>query len=335
VIRAHHVTMAARFAVHAWRPLHPFEVQAALLTACNLKCAYCRCPELRTRVLATRTWLEIVAGLARLGTLRIKYQGGEPTLYPGFRELCDASRAAGIRTAAITNGIRVSEDPSLLDHLDEIVVSLDSLRPEVHDRARGAGSHARAVRALLVARERGMPAYAVMVMTRENVGELEELLGFCEEHGIGFHAQPMVFGRPAYDEKARGLALDDETVGRIHRRLAELRRAGRPLMFAARTYELAARWPSHEVLTTPSEGDSPCMAGRSYIHIEPNGDVWPCGQHGDEGFVARNIVADGLERALANASRHRCGDCYSAYLNERKAVFGLRPHALRELVRRG
>ena len=335
MIRAHHLRMATSFATRAWRPLHPFEVQAALLFACNLKCAYCRCPELRTRVLATRTWVEIVEGLARLGTVRIKYQGGEPTLYPGFRDVCDASRAAGIRTAAITNGIRVCEDPTLLDHLDEIVVSLDSLRPEAHERARGAGSHAKAVGALLAARARGMDAYAVMVMTRENVDELDGLLDFCEQHGIGFHAQPMVFGRPPYDERARSLALDDETLRRLHLRMAELRRAGRPLMFAARTYELAARWPSHEVLTMPSEGDSPCMAGRSYVHIEPNGDVWPCGQHGDDAFVPRNAVADGLEAALRNSSRHRCGDCYSAYLNERKAVFGLRPHALLQLVRRG
>jgi len=335
VIHRHHLRMAARFAAHAWRPLHPFEVQAALLNACNLRCAYCRCPDLRTPVLPTRTWVEIIRGLGRLGTLRIKFQGGEPTLHPGFRELCDAARAAGIRAAAISNGIRIAEDPTLLDPLDELVVSLDALRPELHDRARGPGSHAKAVAALLAARARGMPAYAVMVFTRENVGELEDLLGFCEAHGIGFHAQPVVFGRPPYDEKARHLALDEESLRRVHRRLAALRRAGRPLMFAAETYERASRWPSHEHLTVPSDGDSPCMAGRSYVHLEPNGDVWPCGQHGDETFVPRNAVADGLEAALRNASRHRCGDCYSAYLNERKAVFGLRPHALLQLARRG
>jgi MoaA/NifB/PqqE/SkfB family radical SAM enzyme len=235
----------------------------------------------------------------------------------------------------ITNGIRVAEDPTLLDHLDEIVVSLDSLRPEAHDAARGPGSHAAALAALRAARERDMPAYAVAVLTRENVAELESLLDHCEAHGIGLHAQPMVFGRPPYDEKARGLALEEEEIRRLHLRMAAWRRAGRRLMFSAATYERAARWPSHETLTVPSEGESSCMAGRSYVHIEPNGDVWPCGQHGDEGFAARNIVADGLETALRNATHHRCGDCYSAYLNERKAAFGLRPHALLQIARRG
>ncbi|HKJ23693.1 MAG TPA: radical SAM protein [Myxococcota bacterium] len=335
MIQRRHVRMAAAFAKHAWRPIHPFEVQAALLNACNLACVYCRCPEIRTKVLSTETWVEIVRGLARHGTLRIKFQGGEPTIYPGLRRVSDAAREAGIQTAVVTNGIRIHEDPTLLDHLDEIVVSVDSLAPEHHEATRGQGSHAAALGALEAARERGMPAYVVMVMTRKNVGELESLLAWCEARGIGFHAQPLIFGRPPYDEGAREMALQEPELAEIHRRMAAWRRAGRPLMFSAATYERAARWPTHDVLTVPSEGESSCMAGRSYVHIEPNGDVWPCGQHGDTGFVARNLVSDGLEAALRNAAHHRCGDCYSAYLNERKAVFGLRPDALLQLVRRG
>jgi hypothetical protein len=52
-------------------------------------------------------------------------------------------------------------------------------------------------------------------------------------------------------------------------------------------------------------------------------------------FEPKNVVSDGLEAALRHAQRHHCGDCWSAYLNERKFVFGLRPSALLEVVRRG
>ena len=54
-------------------------------------------------------------------------------------------------------------------------------------------------------------------------------------------------------------------------------------------------------------------------------------------FVGRPVHAhfDGLDAALTNAQHHDCADCYSVYLNERKAVFGLRPLALWEIARRG
>jgi hypothetical protein len=105
-------------------------------------------------------------------------------------------------------------------------------------------------------------------------------------------------------------------------------------MFAADTYARVAAWPDHTVLTTQSASSSGCMAGRFYVHIEANGDVWPCQQHGAS-FSPKNIVHDGLETALRHVQHHNCGDCFTAYLNERKAVFGLRPAALAEVIRRG
>ena len=73
--------------------------------------------------------------------------------------------------------------------------------------------------------------------------------------------------------------------------------------------------------------------GRVYIHIEANGDVQPCVQTGGT-FRAKNLVRDGFEEALTHVQGHDCGDCYSAYLTERKALFGLRPAAVVEYLRR-
>jgi MoaA/NifB/PqqE/SkfB family radical SAM enzyme len=76
------------------------------------------------------------------------------------------------------------------------------------------------------------------------------------------------------------------------------------------------------------------MAGKDFIRIESNGDVLPCCQY-DADLVPKNILKDGLEEALRHVRRHNCGDCWRVYYSERKALFGLRPSALREVVRRG
>jgi pyrroloquinoline quinone biosynthesis protein E len=326
--------MAGRYLAHRWRALHPYEVQAQLLNACNLKCAYCLCPEVQTRLLTTEQWVEIIDGLAALGTLRIKFQGGEPTLRRDFPELCRAARRAGLLTAAISNGIEMANRPELLDDLDEVVISLDAVTPEINDQVRGAGSHAAAVRAIELARARALPTFVNMVVGRDNLAEIEPMLAFCERRGAHLNAQPVIFRGRYYDDGARYMGLTAEQIRAMHLQLATWKRQGRGLMFAAETYAQVADWPDYGQTTAPSRGPSPCMAGRFYVHIDPNGDVHPCVQHGAR-LTPKNIIADGLEAALRNLQQHDCGSCFAAYLNERKALFALRPRALLEMARRG
>lgn len=105
-------------------------------------------------------------------------------------------------------------------------------------------------------------------------------------------------------------------------------------MFSPPAYERIATWHDFDQLTQRSAGSSACMAGKFYVHIEANGDVHPCVQAGGP-YTPKNIVKDGLEAALRNVQQHECGDCFSAYLGERKRLFALQPAALLEMVRRG
>lgn len=334
--RRQQLRLAGRFLRHRFATLHPFEVQAVLLNACNLRCAYCSCPDLATELLSTDQWLDVIRRLGAVGTMRLKWQGGEPTLRRDFRTLCAAVRAAGILCAVVTNGVRVAGDPSLLDDLDEVVFSLDSVDPALTDAVRGAGVHAAVLEAIEAARRRPhRPRLFVnMVVMRANLGEIEPMLAYCEARGIGLNVQPAVFGLPYYDDGARPLALDQTQTREMFATLERLKRQGRALMFAAAAYENAARWPDYAALTRPSPGRSSCVMGRVYVHIEANGDVLPCVQTA-AAFRPMNLVRDGFAAALRHVQRHQCGDCYSAYLNERKALFGLRPAAVVEYLRRG
>lgn len=325
--------LAFHYLIHRFRAIRPFEVQASLWNACNLRCSYCRCPEMKTETMDTGQWCAIVADLARLGTLRIKYQGGEPTLRRDFKAIASASRRAGIVTAVVTNGIRIAEDPSLLEALDEVVVSFDSLTAAWHDRQRGAGSHAKALAAIRLARGRGLRVVVNMVVHRESLAEVEGMLDLCEREGCWLNAQAVMFGKVYQDAAAKGIGLEPAEERALYRRLAAWKRAGRRLVFSSSSYERTAQWPDFSSLSVRGAFPSSCPMGREYLHVEPDGDVHPCGIHGAR-FTPANIVRDGLEAAIRNAARHDCADCALAYLNERKAVFRLRPSALLEVVRR-
>jgi len=331
MLQARHLRLATRFVRHRFEDLHPYEVQAVLLNACNLKCEYCCCPELKTSLLTTAQWLAVVERLGELGTLRLKWQGGEPTLRNDFGELCRAVRRAGIVCAVVTNGTQIAERPELLDDMDEVVFSLDAVTPEINDAARGAGVHAQVMRAIEHARRRPLRLYINMVVTQRNLHEVDAMLRFCEERGIGLNAQPVSFGASYYDEGARAVVPHEDEIRNLYRQMAEWKRQNRPLMFAVSTYEKATLWRDYNTLSRRS--DAVCAMGRFYVHIEPNGNVHPCVQHSAD-FQPKNVVYDGLEEALRHVRRHNCGDCYSAYLNERKALFSLRPQALWEFARR-
>lgn len=335
MIRRRHLRLASRYLSRRFRSLHPFEVQAVLLNACNLRCAYCICPEVKTDVLTTGQWLETIRGLAALGTARIKFQGGEPTMRADFRELCREAKRAGITSAVTTNGLKVFEDPSALDYLDEIIFSLDAVDPEINDALRGESTCKRVLKAVDVALARGVKTYVNMVVTRANLSEMEAMLEFCESKAIGLHIQPAVLDWKFGDSQATNLALSAEELRAMHVKLALWKSQGRGLIFSAWAYRKAADWPDYGLATTPSQGPSACMAGKFYVDIQPNGDVHPCGMHRAEAFRPKNILTDGLAEALLHVRRHDCGDCWSVYLNERKAVFGLKPGALVEMLRRG
>ena len=334
MLRARHLTLAARFARHRLRPLHVFEIQAQLTNKCGRRCVYCRCPETGTDLLPTGEWLALIRRLPALGCLRVKFQGGEPTIHPDFRELSAATQAAGMIAAVVTHGGAIAAAPDLLDHIDELVVSLDSPERAANDAQRGLGSHAGATAAIEEGVRRRLRTVVNMILTRGNLSHLEKMLEYCEARGVLMNAQPAVFGRRYYDDAGRAVALSPEQIREAHRTLARWRRAGRGVLFSARAYEKALGWHDLEELAVCAAGGGRCPAGRDFAHVDPNGDISPCIQTAAD-FRPLNLVRDGLEAALRHARRHDCADCWPAYLTERRLLFSLHPGAVLEVLRRG
>lgn len=334
MIRPRHLKMAFRYMAHRFQKLHPFDVEAALLNQCDLHCLYCHYPDRLKPQLSTRQWKDIIRGLAALGTLRFKFHGGEPTLRPDFRELTAEAKAAGMIVAATTNGQTISSRPDLLDFLDEVIISLDSPHPEANDRIRGQGSHEAAVRTIDLALECGLRTYVNMVLTRDNLADLEDMLNFCEARGVRMNAQPIVFGAMYYVENAQALELRPDEIRDVHRRMILWKKQGRGLFFSKRAYRKVMDWPDYRQLAVKGQGPSSCVAGRDYIRVECNGDVLPCCQYNAD-FTPKNIIRHGLRESLLHVQTHNCADCWLAYYNERTALFKLRPGAVWEAIRRG
>ncbi|MBU4563198.1 MAG: radical SAM protein [Proteobacteria bacterium] len=326
-------SLIARFARHYPARLHPFEVQASITYKCTMKCSYCFCPSRQIEELPTQQWREVIKGVRALGCIRFKFQGGEPTLRADFAELAAEVQGAGMLAAVTSNGTLIPKRPALIEHIDELVLSLDSLDQKTNDRLRGSGSYQGVMDSLDLALAKNKQVFINMVVGRPTLHEVEPMLEFCEQRGIIMHAQPVIFGERLFDESARDLQLSQEESRDMHRQLAAYKKQGRAVLFSPETYLRVLEWEDYDQLNRMGDEPSNCFAGRYYVHVEPNGDVYPCNNQLSS-FDPRNVVSDGLRQALSHARHHTCADCWHPYFTERKRLFSLNYQTLKTVLSR-
>jgi len=168
---------------------------------CNLRCSYC--------ILAEKGWtcggqpeLNTEDGVRLLRILRqdcpnLYLTGGEPMVRKDLDELLRAARSLDFACVSmVSNMSLLHRRPELLDLIDNLVVSIDSLDEGACAAVIGAPRRTAArireniVAAAAVQRDKGFRMAANFVITRQSLGHAREVLDFCREHGIRFTAGP-------------------------------------------------------------------------------------------------------------------------------------------------
>ena len=157
---------------------------------CNLACGYC-CAESSPKAPARQLPLEVAreafAEFATLGGRELFLTGGEPFMHP---ELGDLVRAAdGLQRTILTNAMIFHRGARLqtLTEMDRSValqVSLDSATPDLHDKQRGAGSWAKALDGIALARSLGFRVRVAATMYDEDPVGVAALHQRLEAEGI-------------------------------------------------------------------------------------------------------------------------------------------------------
>jgi pyruvate-formate lyase-activating enzyme len=169
---------------------------------CNLACDYC-CVRSSPSAARRELGLERVRRIARdaraLGVREMFVTGGEPFLLEDIGAVV-AACASVARTTVLTNGMLFTgRRREALEQMprDEVVlqVSLDSPGPELHDRRRGEGTWARAMRGISIAQELGFRVRIAATVSAEE-----------EERTLHAH----------FDRE--GIAPDDRVVRRVAQR---------------------------------------------------------------------------------------------------------------------
>jgi mycofactocin biosynthetic radical S-adenosylmethionine protein MftC len=254
-----------------------------LTYACNLACVHCLSSSGRRdpRELTSAEAVALIDEIAEMQIFYINVGGGEPTMRRDFYDLIDhaVSRRVGVKFS--TNGTRIDAAAArrlaAMDYLD-VQVSLDGVDADTNDRIRGTGSYAAARRAMdeLAAADFGAFKISVVV-TRENVGQLDEMAALAQHYGAQLRLTRL---RPS----GRGA----DVWASLHPTRAQGRELYRWLL--DRPDVLTGDSFFHlSALGSPLEGLNLCGAGRVVCLIDPVGDVYACPFVIHDEFLAGNV----------------------------------------------
>jgi mycofactocin radical SAM maturase len=259
-----------------------------LTYACNLSCVHCLSSSGRRdpRELTTEQCEAVIDELQRMQVFYVNIGGGEPTVRPDFWHLLDYAVAHQVGVKFSTNGVRINRERAKQlaanDYVD-IQISLDGATAEVNDRIRGEGSFDMAIAALRNLSAEGFSnAKISVVITRENVTQLDEFKALADEHGATLRLTRL---RPS----GRGADVWDDlhpTADQQRVLYDWLVREGENVLTGDSFFHLAAFGESLPGLNL-------CGAGRVVCLIDPIGDVYACPFAIHDTFLAGNVLAPG------------------------------------------
>jgi MoaA/NifB/PqqE/SkfB family radical SAM enzyme len=198
-----------------YRVLKPLWTHIQPFTRCNQHCIHCYChggPRADPFLLPVETWLSIIGKLDDYGIFDVYVTGGESLLYDGFFTLAEEILARGMGFGVSTNATVLPERilARLRDlRIETVQVSLDGAHAAVHEPIRGApGSFTRTLEGIARIAEFSQPVINTVV-SRLNLGELEEIVKLGHEHGC---TRFKFFPQKPVGRSGRGLVLSDQEV---------------------------------------------------------------------------------------------------------------------------
>ena len=175
-----------------------------LSPVCNFGCRMCYVRKTPAQIAAEgkrlkhwTQWMKLAEECRKDGTLYILLTGGEPFLYPGFRELYLELHRMGFILSINTNGTMI--DKRTLDWMEaaspsRVNVTLYGASPETYRRICGQPSgYEKAVKAILMLKEAGIPVVINASMIPENACDLEKIIAFGIENDINTRVATYMF----------------------------------------------------------------------------------------------------------------------------------------------
>ncbi len=264
-----------------------------LSPVCNFSCRMCYVRKTRDEVAASprpplslSDWLRIAEEARDEGMLYLLLTGGEPLLWPHFKELYEALIRMGFLLSVNTNGSLLDEEMVALFRRfppRRINITLYGANDATYTRLCGVkGVLDRVKRGVEALQEAGVCVKLNCSLTTDNVGDLEAMVAYAKERGLVLDVASYMFPPVRRDADAIGrneARFTPADTAKYRIRAAELQASPEQFRaFLASIREGMVDPPGlDEGCYDPLDGHIRCRAGKASFWITWDGCVTPCG----------------------------------------------------------
>jgi PqqA peptide cyclase len=162
---------------------------AELTYRCPLRCPYCSNPldwAAQRAELSTDEWRRVLAQAEDLGALQVNLTGGEPLLRPDLELLVAEAKQLQLYSNLITSGLPLERERLAALRaagLDAVQVSLQDAQQASSERIAGTPSFEQKLRVAAWVKELGFPLTLNVVLHRENLSHVAEIVALAERLG--------------------------------------------------------------------------------------------------------------------------------------------------------
>ena len=287
---------------------YDMEADWVLLTTCNFRCAYCfvPLPALATKLTAYGTNGQWTEGFDATGkTWLLHMTGGEPSIYPGFVDLCE--KLTRHHYLSINSNLSHRCIETFAERINPERVHFINAAAHYDERPKQTALDAFISRVQKLCRHR-FHVLVSSVMTPLLVKNYPEISVYFESHGLSLIPKVM---RERFKGKIYPGAYSAEEKSLIREYLAKARQSYATVIGAMAETATIDMFADDRLLDSPRIYHGKlCGSGHNFVRIEPNGTVVRCGS----GVQLGNILLKNV--AFLNAPKP-CDSFYCPYFCEK------------------
>jgi len=274
----------------------PYATALEITLACNMRCIHCgssATEKNRKNHLTHEEWLKVIDDLISLKAYYITLSGGEPFMYPRWRDLIKHINKSKkeAEVCIITNGYLIKEDDVVFmkeNGVHHIAISLDG-DEKIHDYIRQTpGSFAKALEVINWCKKHSLIASTVISINRHNFDIREKILKIHLDNKIKICQMQTVnsFGR-AGENKDSMLITHQQYIQLIDDIYSWQKKYSKDIKIYTAD-SLGYCYGNAEKILEDAEW-SGCPAGCYILGIEADGNVKGCLSMQDDFFVSGNV----------------------------------------------
>lgn len=261
-----------------------------LSPVCNFACKMCYIRRTAEQVrregkclIPWEKWLELARACREEGMLYLLLTGGEPFLYPGFRELYEQLHQMGFLIYINTNGTMINEETVRWLKLHapcRVNITLYGSSRETYQRICGhADGYDRAMNAIRILKEAGIAVVINASMIPENEQDLESIMEIGKSLNINTRVATYMFPPMRREREQNDSRFTPEQSARMYIRKLKCRFTPEEYCgyFREQLGKVQSEDAADDAWGTHREEFMRCRAGRSTFWVNWEGEMTACG----------------------------------------------------------